>query len=99
MGLFDLGINFANLQRGGTMSMGATQNAGLSIPQLGNPSPAVAKAPVPSVMSSSLGSGNSNFQGFDPTAFANIAPQALTPTYCQDLNALTGVGANFNRLC
>jgi hypothetical protein len=96
MGLLDAFGLTNNLRSGSLLSQGGN----FSIPQFGGgASPAVAQAPVPSVMPSSLGLGNSNFQGFNPTAFANIAPQALTPTYRQDLNALTGVGANFNRLC
>ena len=65
----------------------------LQIPQF---NPAVAQAPAP-VMTSYLGSVNSNFKDFKAeTAFANISPKPLTPTYRQDLNAHMGVGAKLN---
>jgi hypothetical protein len=76
MGLLDLGINFANLQRGGTVPPTANGNAGLQIPQI---NPAVAKAPAPSVIPSYLGSGKSN--NFDTSTLSNVAPKLLTPSY------------------
>jgi hypothetical protein len=93
MGLLN-GIDHTNMmQRGGTLPPTATQNAGLQIPKL---NPAVAQAPLPAVMPSYLGSG-SNFKDFKAeTAFANISPKPLTPTYRQDLNAHMGVGAKLN---
>jgi hypothetical protein len=95
MGLFALGINFANLQRGGTVPPTANGNAGLQIPQI---NPAVAKAPAPLMP---FGSGNSNFQGFNPeTSFSSIGSKQLTPNLSdRKLNAHLGVGANLNYTC
>jgi hypothetical protein len=75
MGLFDA-FNLTNSQRGGYLP---PQGGNLSIPQLRNPSPAVAQTPAPSVMPSYMGSGNSN--NFDTSTLANVAPKLLTPSY------------------
>jgi hypothetical protein len=86
MGLLDAFGLTNNLRSGSLLSQGGN----FSIPQFGGgAAPAVAQAPVPSVMPSSLGSGNSNFQGFNPTAFANIAPQLLTPSNSPQQQALS----------
>ena len=92
MGPFDA-LNPTNSPRGGYVP----PSNGLSIPQMRTPSPAVALPPSPTM--SVLGSGNSNFKGFDTSAFANIGPQPLTPTLAKDLNAHTGVGGKLNFSC
>ena len=95
MGLLDA-FGLANMQRIGYVP---PQGGNLSIPQLNNPT--VPQAPAPSVMPSSLGSGNSNFQGFNPeTSFSSIGSKQLTPNLSdRKLNAHLGVGANLNYTC
>jgi hypothetical protein len=91
MGLLDA-FGLANMQRIGYTP---PQGDNLSIPQL---NPAVAKAPA-SLMP--FGSGNSNFQGFNPeTSFSSIGSKQLTPNLSdRKLNAHLGVGANLNYTC
>ncbi len=71
----------------------------LSIPELRNPSPAVAKAPAP-LMPSYLGSGYSNVgKNYNLNAFKNITSTQLTPTLNTALNRETGrPGATLNIL-
>jgi hypothetical protein len=91
MGLLDA-FGLANMQRIGYTP---PQGDNLSIPQL---NPAVAKAPAPLMP---FGSGNSNFQGFNPeTSFSSIGSKQLTPNLSdRKLNAHLGVGANLNYTC
>jgi hypothetical protein len=94
MGPFDA-FNLTNImQRSGYTP---PQGGNLSIPQFGViPSPAVAQAPAP-MMPSYLGSGNSNFKDFKAeTAFANISPKPLAPTYSQAFNPYTTKGTKLN---
>jgi hypothetical protein len=91
MGLLDA-FNPVNMQRSGYVP---PQGGNLSIPQI---NPAVAKAPAPLMP---FGSGNSNFQGFNPeTSFSSIGSKQLTPNLSdRKLNAHLGVGANLNYTC
>jgi hypothetical protein len=103
-GLQALGLTPQSFQFAGLNGNNSAQPSGLS-PQgsqaLGGPSAGLqALGGLPPASPSFMGSGQSNFAGFDSTnAFSTIGASPLTPTYRPDLNALTGVGNKLNFSC